>query len=238
MKSSVVLALDNSYRGLPSLPKNSQMWTIVINSLNDGYAYNFTVTRSKEIIYSRSEHAELRAAFASTILGSYINSIAVDGHVTFIANSLCVALRRFMLGENRRMPGSNIPVHIAIKFGDGPFFDINTAFNVEFEKSPLFLHPGPSTRQSLHDFIDMATSSLKIELPSPKSSPRTEPIDGDSDLSNDRVGPRCLSTIPLDKEAYYSVSSDSPLFDACATANSRCDGRSGFGKNDTIVQAL
>ncbi|KAF7929977.1 uncharacterized protein EAE97_009574 [Botrytis byssoidea] len=200
MKSTVVLAWVDSYHGLPSLPKNAQMWTIVINSLNDGYAYNFTVTRPKEIIYSRSEHAELRAAFALTML---------------------VALRRFMLGESRRMQGANIPVHIAIKFGDGPFFDMSTAFKVEDENFPLFLHPGPSTTQPSHDFIDMAASSLKIELPSPKSSPRTKPIDGDSDLSNDRVGPRSLSTIPLDKEAYYSVSSDSPLFDACATANSR-----------------
>ncbi|KAF7883043.1 hypothetical protein EAF00_011532 [Botryotinia globosa] len=238
MKSTVVLALDDSYRGLPSLPKNAQMWTIVINSLNDGYAYNFTITRSKEIIHSRSEHAELRAAFALTKLGSYTNSIAVDGHVTFIANSLCVALRRFMLGESRRIQGANIPVHIAIKFGDGPFFDMNTAFNVEVENFLLFLHPEPSTTQSLHDFIDMATSSLKIKLPSPKSFPRMERIDGDSDLSNDRVGPRSPSTIPLDKEAYYSVTSDSPLFDACATANSPIDVRSGIGKDDTLVQAL
>ncbi|KAF5876776.1 uncharacterized protein Bfra_003182 [Botrytis fragariae] len=221
MKSTVVLALDNSYRGLPSLPKNAQMWTIVINSLNYG-----------------SEHAELRAALALTRLGSYTNSMEVDGRVTFIADSLCVTLRRFILGESRRMQGATIPVHIAIKFGDSPFFDMKTAFDVEVENVPLFLRPGPSTNQSLHDFIDMATSSLNIAMPSSKSLLRTEPIDEDSDLSNDRVGPRSLSTISLDKEAYHSVSSDSPLFDACATANSRCDVRYGIGKDDTIVQAL
>ncbi|TGO24693.1 hypothetical protein BPAE_0097g00010 [Botrytis paeoniae] len=238
MKPTVVLALDDSYRGLPSLPKNAQTWTIVINSLNDGYAYNFTATRANEIIYSRSEHAELRAAFALTRLGSYTNSIEVDGRVTFIANSLCVTLRRFMLGESRRVQGVTIPAHIAIKFCDGPFFDMNTAFNVEVENVPRFLRPGPSTTQSLHEFIDMATYFLKIEIPSQKPLRRTEPMDEDPNPFNDRVGSISLSTIPFDKEAYYSVSSNSPLFDACATAHLRCDVRSGIGEDDTIVQAL
>ncbi|KAF7876340.1 hypothetical protein EAF04_001433 [Stromatinia cepivora] len=234
MKTTLVLALDASYRGRPSLPEDAQPWTVVMNSLNNGYAYNFTVTRSETISYSHGEHIDLRRAFDCMSLGSHTNSIEIDGRVTFIANSLCVALRRFMLGNSHRLRGTTLPVHIAIKFGDGPFVSFDTSFNVEVGLSDLLLRPGPPPT-ALHRFIDMATSSLKVEIPSPKSTPRPEPVDEELlDMQLD-IYRRPLSSpaTPVDR-AYYTACSESPLFDALPVAGPACDGE----YDDAIVQML
>ncbi|APA14402.1 hypothetical protein sscle_12g091720 [Sclerotinia sclerotiorum 1980 UF-70] len=217
MKTTLVLALDASYRGKPSLPENAQLWTIVMNSLNDGYAYNFTVTRSETISYSRGNHLELRRAFGCQSLGSHTNSIEVDGRVTFIANSLCVALRRFMLGNSHRLRDATLPVHIAIRFGDGPFVSFDTSFKIEVGLFDLLLRPGPPP--TLYRFIDMATSSLRIEIPSPKLTPKPEPVDEElSDMQLDNSDRRRSSTATPVDEAYYAATSESPLFDALPSA--------------------
>ncbi|KAJ8063507.1 hypothetical protein OCU04_007383 [Sclerotinia nivalis] len=159
MKTTLVLALDASYGGRPSLPHDAQLWTVVMNSLNDGYAYNFIVTGSETISYTRGEHLDLRLAFGC-------------------------------------------------------------------------LRP-PST--SLHRFIDMATSSLNIEIPSPKSIPRPEPVEQELlDMQLDIYRrPRPSTATPVDR-AYYTACSESPLFDALPSAGPAYDGE----YDNAIVQML
>ncbi|KAF7860534.1 uncharacterized protein EAF02_010768 [Botrytis sinoallii] len=143
VKSRVVLAVDNSYWGQPTIPNGAKLWSVVIDSLDDGYAYNFTVTRSIEVRYLRADYARLRSAFSLKRLGSYTNSVDVDGDVTFVANSLCVALQRFMYNGSHRIRGATLPV--------GPTYGS--------------LFPGLSPLD-LHRFIDMAILSMDIEIPS------------------------------------------------------------------------
>ncbi|TGO31753.1 hypothetical protein BHYA_0418g00010 [Botrytis hyacinthi] len=113
----VVLAVDDTYRGQPTIPDGAKLWSVVINSLDDGYAYKFTVTRSNQVRYFRVDYTRLRSAFSLKCLGSYTNSVDVDGDVTFVANSLCVALQRFMYDGSYGIRGATLPVGIAINVG-------------------------------------------------------------------------------------------------------------------------
>ncbi|EDN97233.1 predicted protein [Sclerotinia sclerotiorum 1980 UF-70] len=65
----------------------------------------------------------------------------------------------------------------------------------------------------------MATSSLRIEIPSPKLTPKPEPVDEElSDMQLDNSDRRRSSTATPVDEAYYAATSESPLFDALPSA--------------------
>ncbi|KAF7918851.1 uncharacterized protein EAE98_009629 [Botrytis deweyae] len=205
VKSRVVLAVDNSYRGQPTIPNGAKLWSVAIDSLDDGYAYNFTVTRSIEVRYLRVDYARLRSAFSLKRLGSYTNSVDVDGDVTFVANSLCVALQRFMYNGSHRIRGATLPVGIWIKFDDGPSIHFNTTLNVEAGPTYGSLFPGPSPLD-LHRFIDMAILSMNIEIPS------LIPKQVDQDVAS--IQNKLIEVAPISDKSYRALGPKSSLFDA------------------------
>ncbi|KAI9643603.1 hypothetical protein NHQ30_008225 [Ciborinia camelliae] len=211
MKSTVTLALWPEYHGQPTIPEGAQLWTVIINPINHGHAYNFTASESKSVSYPNFKHSGLRCVFNCKSLGSYTNSIDIDGHVTFIANSLCVALRRFMLYESYGMQGASLPVHIAIKFSDGPLVSFDTSLVVEKESIGFFLRPGPSPTP-LHRFIDLASFFVEIGPPYPSE---VEPADQTTALAQVATKTQCVNVAPIDNGAYRAAPPWSPLFDSC-----------------------
>ncbi|KAF7943529.1 hypothetical protein EAE96_011452 [Botrytis aclada] len=205
VQNRVVLAVDDSYGGQPTIPDGAKLWSVVINSLDDGYAYNFTITRSNHVSYPVVDYARLRSVFSFKRLGSYTNSVDVNGDVTFVANSLCVALQRFMYDGSRRMRGAALPVGITIRFDDDPSIHFNTTLNVEASPSSGSLLPGP-TPLDLHRFIDMATFSIDIDIPSPapkRVDKNATPIENKS-----------TEVAPINSESYQALGPESSLFDA------------------------
>ncbi|TGO60238.1 hypothetical protein BCON_0037g00380 [Botryotinia convoluta] len=242
VENRVVLAVDDSYRGHPTIPNGAKLWSVVINSLDDGYAYNFTVVRSNRISYSRVDYARLRSVFDFKRLGSYTNSLDVDGDVTFVANSLCVALQKFMYNESRRIRGATLPVGIAIKFDDGPSIHFDTTLNVEAGLTYGSLFPGPSPLD-LHRFIDMATLSMDIEIPSP--APKR--VNKDAAPIDKIIKNKFIEVAPINNKTYRAVGPESSLFDAypsprsCSRTRDNAIARillHGQQPNDGILKVL
>ncbi|ESZ92442.1 hypothetical protein SBOR_7159 [Sclerotinia borealis F-4128] len=221
MRSTVVLTVAPEYRGEPRIPSDAKTCIVVVNTLDGGWSYKFTVLFSKTPTHPRANPPGLIRAFANRSLDAYTNYVEVGNEGIFIANSLCVALQRFMLGESHHICNARLPVQIAIRFGDGPLVSLDTSFVVE-EEVAKFLRPGPPPND-LHRFIDLATYCVAIDIP----APRRERVEEKTALMEIATNAQCANISPIDEEAYRATCPDSPLFDSYPNVSScseeRCD---------------